>query len=327
MKKNKIYRIGGLVLLAVILVIGGLVAYVKWFLPDIPLEEVRVEITPERVERGKYLANHVTVCIDCHSGRDWSKFSGPVVPGTEGKGGEVFDEKMGFPGRFVAPNITPFALKDWTDAEIYRAITAGVSKDGRALFPIMPYPFYGSMETEDIYSIIAYLRTLPEVESEPVSSEASFPFSLILHTIPKQGTPGVRPAKGVTIEYGKYLADAAACIECHTQAEKGQIIPEKAFAGGRTFPMPGGTLSSANITPDKETGIGNWTPEAFIARFKALSLENVSLGTVGPNDFNSMMPWTMYAGMDSTDLLAIYTYLRSVKPISNPVKPFIARVQ
>ena len=68
---------------------------------------------------------------------------------------------------------------------------------------------------------------------------------------------------------GKYLVSIAACAECHTQAEKGQIIAEKMFSGGREFALPGGLLISPNITPDKETGMGNLPKEAFNARFKA----------------------------------------------------------
>jgi len=327
MKAKRIYRMGAIILLALILIIGGLAGYLAWFLPDVPLKEVKVEITPERIERGKYLANHVMVCIDCHSSRDWSKLSGPIVPGTEGTGGEVFDERMGFPGSFVAPNITPYHLKEWTDAEIYRAVTAGVSKDGRALFPIMPYLTYGTMDKEDVYSVIAYIRTLPEISSKPALSKANFPMNLILRTIPAEGVSTVRPEKGVTAEYGKYLATAASCIECHTPAKKGVIIPELAFSGGRSFPLPGGILSSSNITPDPKTGIGAWTPEAFLTRFKTSSLENFSLASVDSNSFNTMMPWTMYSGMDTTDLLAIFEYLKSVKPIENQVTKFVPRTQ
>src|SRR4051794_14369913 len=65
-----------------------------------------VEASPQNVERGRYLANHVTVCVDCHSTRDWSRFSGPVQPGTEGRGGERFGHEFGFPGEFYSANIT-----------------------------------------------------------------------------------------------------------------------------------------------------------------------------------------------------------------------------
>lgn len=96
---------------------------------------------------------------------------------------------MGFPGSFVAKNITPFNLKGWSDGEIYRAITSGVDKDGRtAFFPVMPYLYYSKLATEDVYSIIAYVRSLPSIESHPGITKADFPMNIILHTIRNRRT-------------------------------------------------------------------------------------------------------------------------------------------
>src|SRR5450759_5881347 len=102
MKKKKILKIGlGIFAsLLFILVCGGI--YLKYFLPNIKVKDLKVEGTKERIERGKYLANHVMVCVDCHSKRDWSKYSGPIVPGTEGMGVEIFDQKMGLPGKYIS---------------------------------------------------------------------------------------------------------------------------------------------------------------------------------------------------------------------------------
>ena len=173
------------IIAVVIILIAAFVMYLSMFLPNIPVQEdLEIEITDERIERGKYLANHVTVCIDCHSSRDWSKFSGPVKFNSEGMGGEKFDQEMGMPGSYYAPNITPYGLGDWTDGEIYRAIVSGVNKHGKALFPIMPYPGYGKMDKEDIYSIIVYLRTLPAKTSDIPVSKSDFPMSIIINTIP-----------------------------------------------------------------------------------------------------------------------------------------------
>src|SRR5689334_21563624 len=56
---------------------------------------------------------------------------------------------------------------------------------------------------------------------------------------------------------GEYLARAGDCIACHTKPG------DKLFAGGRAMPTPFGTLYSPNITPDKETGIGQWSADEF----------------------------------------------------------------
>lgn len=310
----------GGVIAALVVILVGVILYIVWFLPNIPVTDVKVEVTPARIERGKYLANHVTVCVDCHSTRDWSRFSGPMVTGTEGKGGEIFDQKMGFPGSFRAPNITPFLLKDWNDAEIYRAITSGVSKDGHPLFPIMPYPAYGTLDTEDIYSIIAYIRSLAAIENTPPRSNPTFPMNVILHLIPGKAIPQAKPSMPDTVNYGEYLVRAAGCIECHTPAEHGQIVKTLAFSGGREFQMPDGSeLVSPNITPDMETGIGKWSKEAFIFRFKAYNLATYNPPALTKGEIQTIMPWTMYAGIDSTDLTAIYRYLHSLAPVVNRV--------
>jgi hypothetical protein len=72
------------------------------------------------IERGKYMAWHVMACMDCHCKRDFSKFSGPVVPGTDGMGGERFGPEFGLPGNIYSRNITPAAIGKWTDEEIIR---------------------------------------------------------------------------------------------------------------------------------------------------------------------------------------------------------------
>jgi hypothetical protein len=105
--------------------------------------------------------NAVVHCTMCHSQLDIKKFSLPVIPGTEGGGGIAFHEvDSTFPGKLWFPNITPFALKDWTDAEIARAITKGIRKNGDTLTPALPFHDFNKMYKEDVASVIAYLRTL-----------------------------------------------------------------------------------------------------------------------------------------------------------------------
>lgn len=318
---KKFLKVIGVLLLVVVLVIVGGITYITQALPNIPVQQdLRVELTPQRVERGKYLANHVTVCMDCHSTRDWNKFSAPPEPGTLGKGGEVFDQKMNFPGTFISKNITPFHLKEWSDGEIYRAITSGVSKDGHPFFPVMPYLYYNKLAPEDVYSIIAYLRTLPSIESRPGTSRADFPMNIILHTIPKPAEP-MAPPKPTDPDYGAYMVNASGCRECHTKMEKGKAVGEP-FAGGFEFHFPNGAVArSANITPDKATGIGGWDKATFIRKFKQFTDSTYTPAAVDwkAGDAQTVMPWTMYGGMTEQDLGAIYDYLHGLKPVANKV--------
>ena len=310
-----------ILLAALFVLVVGAVTFIKLTLPDVgPPPDIRVSSTPDLIERGRYLANSVAACMDCHSTRDWSKFAGPLIPGTLGKGGEAFTEEFGFPGKFYSRNITPFALSTWSDAEIFRAITCGVSKDGHALFPVMPYLNYGRMDERDVMAIIAYLRSLAPIEYAPSPSAADFPMNIILNTIPKKASLGKRPDTSEVLRYGEYITNIASCIECHTKQEKGEKLKGMEFAGGFEFKLPQGTVRSANITPD-ETGLKNWSKKAFINRFKAYADSNYTPANVG-DGFQTVMPWMMYSTMSEQDLGAIYDYLRSVPPISNTVERF-----
>ncbi len=302
---------------------GGAVAYLFTAYPDVgPPPDISVEGTQQQIERGKYLANHVSVCMDCHSTRNFDKFSGPIVPGTFGKGGDAFTEDMGLPGTFYSKNITPHNLGDWTDGEIYRAITTGVTKDGKALFPLMPYPGYSKMDPDDVKAIIAYIRTLEPIDYQPPASKPNFPVNILLRTDPQPADPMERPNPENTIKYGKYLISIAGCTDCHTPQKQGADIEGMYLAGGFEYKMPFGTIRSANITPDKETGIGRWTKEMFVNQFKQYDVPTDSLRDVKKGDMNTLMPWQMYAGMSDQDLEAIYHYLQTVDAVKHKVTLF-----
>ena len=320
---KKLLKIVGVLILVLLVVVAGAVTYVTQALPDIDTPaDLKVERTPERVERGEYLANSVCVCMDCHSTRDWNTFAAPLVPGTLGKGGERFDGTMNFPGTFFSKNITPFGIKDWSDGEIYRAITSGVSKDGHPFFPVMPYPNYNQLATEDVYSIIAYLRSLAPIGTEVYpASVIDFPVNVIMHTVPEPAHPMDRPAQGDP-KYGEYMVNAAVCRECHTRTENGKKVGEM-FAGGFAFTFPtGAVVRSANITPSDDGGIGRWTKDQFIQRFRVYS----DSAYVAPKidrargDMQTVMPWMMYASMTDTDLGSIYDYLKTVKPVPGTIE-------
>ncbi|MFA6085944.1 c-type cytochrome [Mucilaginibacter sp.] len=312
------------IVITITLVIIAGVCYVTLALPDVGKpEEIKVELTPQRIERGKYLANHVAVCIDCHSTRDWNKFAGPIVPNGLGAGGEKFDGRVGFPGEVYVPNITPANLKNWTDGELYRAITTGVKKDGSAIFPIMPWQSYSKMDPDDVYNIIAYIRTLEPHQATYPKRKLDFPLNLIVNTMPKKAEPGKRPAENDTLQYGAYLVQTAACRECHTKADKGVPISGMDLAGGNEYNIGNGiTLRSANISPDNGTGIGKWTKEQFISKFKQFANGTLKPFEVKPGEFQTIMPWWRYSGMNEKDLGAIYAYLKTVKPVKNQVNKF-----
>lgn len=316
----KILKITALLLALLAAVLGGVAAYVRLALPNVgPPPDLHVGSDPELVVRGEYLARHVTVCVDCHSERDWTMFAGPIVPGTEGKGGELFGQDAGLPGEFYASNITPAALRSWTDGELARAITAGVTRTGEALFPIMPYPAYAHLTPRDLEAIIAYVRTLAPIENAVADRQLAFPMNLIVRTIPQAAPPARTVDPNDPVAYGKYLVQIAACAECHTPAKDGAKVVGMELAGGFEFRTPAGAVRSRNITPDVETGIGSWDRQRFVATFKAFAPEHGRMRLAAEAGYNTPMPWAMYGGMTEEDLAAIYDYLRTVPPIRNAV--------
>jgi hypothetical protein len=319
--KKKILTGAVLVIVAVII---GLIVYLKVYLPHVgDPENLTVNASPEKIEHGKYLANSVYVCMDCHSIRDWNKFSGPLLEETYGQGGEEFNQQAGLPGRYFSRNITPFALKDWTDGEILRAISCGVNKEGKALFPIMPYLNYGKLDKEELLTIIAFLRTLNPIANVVPESESDFPVNFLINTMPQKAAFTKIPNPENKVEYGAYLVSAASCNDCHTKIDNGKPVKGMDFAGGFEFPMPtGGIVRSGNITPDKTTGIGNWTEVAFYNRFKAYGDTAFRPATVNKGEFNTFMPWMMYGKMNAEELNAIYAYLMTLKPVRNTVLKF-----
>jgi mono/diheme cytochrome c family protein len=115
------------------------------------------------------------------------------------------------------------------------------------------------------------------------------------------GTP-VALAQASLIERGAYLAKAADCMVCHT-TEGG-----KEYAGGLGFKLPFGTLYSTNITPDKETGIGNYGDKEFLnAVQRGIRHDGAHLYPA--------MPYTSYTYITDADALAIKAYLFSLPPV------------
>ncbi|MCL4235325.1 MAG: c-type cytochrome [Deltaproteobacteria bacterium] len=317
-------RILGYALAAIAIIIAGAAAWFFWSFPKVyPVAAVQASQDPAVIERGRYLANTVLSCMDCHSARDWSKYSAPITPGTLGKGGDVFDASMGLPGEIHAKNITPSGIGAWSDEELARLITTGVNRDGKAIFPMMPYMAYRYLSNDDLTAVISYLRTLAPIDNAVPDGHIDFPMNIIVRTIPQPPAPLPKPNPADTVAYGKYLVTIGACTECHTPSDHGKPLPGMAFAGGAEFKMPtGAIMRTANITPDKETGIGQMSREQFIARFKAFDNEEARNRPVGPNDPQTLMPWTLYAGMTEQDLGAIYDYLITLAAVNNKVQTF-----
>jgi len=277
-----------------------------------PLTSRSFERTPQRLERGRYIATALSGCIYCHSPHQWNAPGDPIVAGMEGAGEEL--PYGGLPGRIVAPNLTPdpsTGAGNWSDDQFARAIREGIGHDGRALFPIMPYEHYRSMSDEDLASVVAYLRALPAVRHDLPQTEIIFPVKYLIRSVPRPVTSPVADENvSDQVRRGARLVNLAGCIDCHTSEIKGQAVPGLDFAGGEVFSGPWPTLASANITPDA-SGISYYD--------EALFLEVMHTGSVGARKLSDVMPISIYKNLTDADLKAIFAYLRTVKPVKHRV--------
>lgn len=323
MMNVKTVGLAALGILAVI--VTGLLVVVFLIFPRVSAApDMQVERTAERVARGDYLFNHALACVGCHTPvLEPRRFSGLPDTHQMAAGRYMGGPAEGFPADIYPPNLTPTALGDWTDGEIYRAIVSGVTRDGRPMFALMPYVFYKALDTEDAKALVAYLRSLPP---QPVTQPATtlpLPVRIAMRFVVADPAPEGLSAPRNELAQGKYLAFAGACFECHTKRnDRGEPVGAP-FAGGNIFALPGGAIvRSANITPDEETGIGGWSKESFIARFRSRTAASLNDVLPQPGDMDSEMPWSAYAGMTEADLGALYTYLRTVSPVAAEVVTF-----
>ncbi len=311
--------VGGVMLVVLALVAGAL----TWLSLKKPAARAasaeKIEMTPARMERGKYLVEHVSNCLDCHSDHS-DAYAFPIKPGSEGQGGYIFDKQIGFPGVVAAQNITPdpeTGLGNWSDGEILRAMREGIDRNGGALFPMMPYQHFRYMSDEDAKSIVVYLRTLKPIRNQVPAKHLDFPVNFIAKFIPKplDGPVSAPDPQKDHLEYGHYLTRIGGCYECHTPHEdKGGLIEARPFAGGWEMKGPWGRVNTANITPAPHTFMGQSTKEQFIGRFRAFVGFNASNAPAAPPGANTVMPWIAFAQMTDDDLSAIYDYLKTVKP-------------
>ena len=315
-------RILGLLVMAVAMVAVGGFSYLYLRKPaTAPPASVKVEITPARLARGKYLFN-LADCDGCHSQRDFSRFGGPVVESGRGRG-NVFPPELGLPGVVAPRNITPdkeTGIGNWTDGEKIRAIREGISRDGTPLFPMMGYERFRHMSDEDVYSLVAYMNTLAPVRNPVPRSRIDFPVSLLMKSAPQPAGHVPEPDRSNKVKYGEYFATLAGCMECHTPAKQGKPLSGMILAGGEEFRFPGGmVVVSANITPDPETGIGRWSEQDFLDRiYQYKEYAEKGSPVVGPESF-TLMPWLAFAQLEPDDLKAIYAFLRTQKPVYHAV--------
>lgn len=249
------------------------------------------------VERGEYLVQSVMGCGNCHTPLDPA---GPMLE--QDLSGRVVEDIEPFLA--IAHNITPASrIADWSDAELGRAIREGVRPDGSIIGPPMPFMAYRSISDQDLSAIVAYLRTVPAIENDLGDSEYRIPLPPAYG--PPIEAPASAPERGVSKEYGEYLARLAHCMECHSpQTPTGPDWGDGFARGGFEFRGPWGISVSSNLT-DHPDGLAEHTDDEV----KAMIIQGIRA------DGSRMlppMPYGYLARMSGDDLDAIVLYLRSI---------------
>ena len=302
-------------LLVVVAVVVGIPAYFYGVYPKTrPAAQMTAPTTPEAVERGRYLAEAMTGCFACHSPVDEARPGDFPQEGLE-YAGRVFPPDSGFPGKIVAPNLTPdpeTGIGRWTDGEVVRAIREGVSRDGRPLFPLMNYPSYRDFSDDDALAIVAFLRSRKPVKRDNGRTELNFPVGMMIRTVPRplDGPPAGVPAAG--IERGRALIKIMLCGECHTpRDDRGSPLPGKELAGGNAFKGPWGVVYAANITAHPSAGIGAYSNDDLKRVLKE--------GRNRAGRALWVMPWSVTKNLNDADLDALIAALREVPASPNLV--------
>ncbi|GAB2968313.1 hypothetical protein GCM10027048_43950 [Hymenobacter coalescens] len=305
---KKVFRILGLLVAGIIFL--GVVAATAIQVRGIPsydkpqVATQKIVATPARIAHGQRIVN--AMCADCHLDRSTGALTGKRM-----------DELPPEFGKLYSANITQdkqHGIGTWTDEELVGLLRTGIGRDGRYRIVM---PNFVHMSDEDVHSVIAYLHSNDaQVQPNPTPShtqEPSFLAKTLANTVMKpQPMPTkavVAPAQTDAVAYGRYLVVGRyMCYDCHSKDFKTNNAqePEKSggyMGGGNTFMTPNGkAIVSRNLTPDPETGIGDWTEAQFV--------QAVRFGQSPHGPLSLPMP--KFTLMEESEAKAIYAYLRTV---------------
>jgi len=225
-------------------------------------------------------------------------------------------------GTYFSPNITPdpeTGIGRWSFEDFKRALRDGKTPSGSYYFPVFPYTAYTKMSDADMADLWAYLRTLPAVKRANQPHDTKLIFGWRLMMLPwrilnfEAGPMKADPAKGPAWNRGAYLVEALShCGECHSPRDAlGGFVGGMHLAG--TAEGPGGD-PVPNITPDKATGIGEWS---------AGDIDSIlSLGMLPDGDFVGGEMTEVYENtskLTPADRRAMVQYLQSIPAVENKV--------
>jgi mono/diheme cytochrome c family protein len=259
--------------------------------------------SPAAFEHGKELA--FAICAGCHYDRHTNKFIGKQIEDVPGIAGKVYSANL-------THSKTNGVTSRYSDAELKYLFKTGVARDGRFL----EYMLRPNMADEDINAIIVFLRSDDPSLGPADTTVGITHFSFVgqiymnMHNDPLPYHEGIkRPSENDPEALGYYLVDNLACFHCHSASltKLNSLHPDQTkgyLAGGLKLKgINGQKVVAANITPDKNTGIGNYTKEQFRAA--------LAEGRAPDRELKPPMP--RFAMLKTPEIDAIYTYLQTVK--------------
>jgi mono/diheme cytochrome c family protein len=253
----------------------------------------------DHVQAGRYQAL-IGDCAACHTAPGAAPFSGGVPLETPF-------------GTLIPSNITPdreTGIGAWTFDEFRSALKHGVGRDGKRLYPAMPYPAYTKMTDEDVADLWSYLQRVEPVRNPVESNQLPFPFNIrlvllgwnLLNFTPGDFKPD--PLKSADWNRGAYVVNGPGhCVTCHT--------PKNILGADQTSePLQGANLQSwvaPNLTSDPHKGIGSWSIQDITEYLKTgANRFDIASGPMAEAVENSTQHFT------DADLLAVATYLKDV---------------
>ena len=260
-----------------------------------------VSASTQIINKGEYLAR-AGDCVACHTVPN-----GPVFAG---------GRAMATPfGNLYVPNITPddnTGIGLWTADEFYRMMHNGISRDGKLLYPAMPFASYTQVTRSDSDAIYAYLMSVTPVEQKNREHELRFPFNnreLLIgwRTLYfKEGE--FKPVAGQSTEWnrGAYLVRGLGhCAMCHTAVNAlGGSSESKAFEGGM---IPNQNWYAPSLTSNREAGLGHWSIEEISDLLQVgVSKRGTVYGPMAEVVYNSLQYMT------DADIKAMALYLKAL---------------
>jgi mono/diheme cytochrome c family protein len=271
--------------------------------------------TPEEIARGKYVFGATGGC-GCHT----------VPKGPANAGGRKYD---GIYGTVYSSNITPdtkTGIGGWTDEQIITAIRLGRRPNGERILPVHPFTSFNGMAEADLKALVAFLRTVTPVERPNTPKKITIPMfesvflpAWLMTFAAKETPPPAAPVSGVA--RGEYLVRALGhCGECHTpRSAMTMAVDNSRFLAGNPKKTGPEGQAAPNITPDKATGVGDWTEEQLVTYLETGDRPDgdVAGGLMGENIQGTLAG---YKDLTKADLQAIARYLKSIPAVKNKIE-------